>query len=354
MNLPVTRSVLVAALLLLGQAVALASANTAAESLDAAIHAERFRQITSVLVAEKGRKTVEAYWNGADENTMHDTRSATKTLVALAVGAAIDQGLIGSVLDPAFSYFEHQQPFAFDSETKRAITVRDLLTMSSALDCNDNLQVSPGNEGNMHDRRRWRRFVLDLPTEPGWKRSAAGYGPFRYCTAGSFLLGQLVERVAGLKFDAYFQQQIADPLGIRRIDWYHSGAGEIQTGGGAEMTSRDLLKLGELMLNGGLHAKKRVLSAGWIEEMLTPHVVPNDEQRYGYQTWYKPFRCGEGTTGGWYMAGNGGSKVAVFNTLGLTVVVTATLYGTRGMHEQTTRLIEDHVLAAHPQCGAEN
>ena len=340
-----------AVLLLLCHVCTLVSADTVVRGLNSAIEAERFRQITSVLVAANGRRTVEAYWHGADKETLHDTRSATKTLVALAVGAAIDQGLIESVHDPAFRYFDREQPFAFDSETKQAITIRDLLTMSSALDCDDNRQSSPGNEGNMHNHRRWRRFVLDLPTAAGWMRGTSGFGPFRYCTAGSFLLGQLVEQAAGRKFHAYFQQHVADPLGIPRIDWYHSGAGEIQTGGGAEMTSRDLLKLGELMLNGGLHGEQRVLSAAWVEEMLTPHVVPNDEQRYGYQTWYRPFRCGNRTTGGWYMAGNGGNKVAVFRDLGLTVVVTATLYGTPGMHEQTTQLIEDHVLAAHPRCG---
>jgi hypothetical protein len=46
------------------------------------------------------------------------------------------------------------------------------------------------------------------------------------------------------------------------------------------------------------------------------------------------------------MQGNGGNKVAVFPTLDLVVVITSTNYGTRGMHEQTTKLLTDYVLPA--------
>ena len=53
---------------------------------------------------------------------------------------------------------------------------------------------------------------------------------------------------------------------------------------------------------------------------------------------------------GWYLSGNGGNKVVVFKALELTVVVTATLYGTAGMHEQTTRLVETYALGAQPEC----
>jgi hypothetical protein len=46
------------------------------------------------------------------------------------------------------------------------------------------------------------------------------------------------------------------------------------------------------------------------------------------------------------MSGNGGNKVAVFPKADLVVVITSTNYNTRGMHEQTDRLLSDYVLAA--------
>ncbi len=46
------------------------------------------------------------------------------------------------------------------------------------------------------------------------------------------------------------------------------------------------------------------------------------------------------------MSGNGGNKVVVFPHLDLVVVITSTNYNTRGMHEQTDRLLSDFILAA--------
>ena len=85
--------------------------------------------------------------------------------------------------------------------------------------------------------------------------------------------------------------------------------------------------------------------------MTTAHVAANSEQSYGYQIWKRDFACGDSTVEGWYFSGNGGNKVVAIRELDLALVITATLYGTRGMHEQTTKLLEDEILAAQPECG---
>lgn len=319
-------------------------------ALDAAIKKGRFREVTSVLVAHDGRVVFEAYWGAGGPDVLNDTRSAMKSLTAMAVGAAIADGHIGGVGEPAMAFFESERPFRFESDAKDSITLRDLLTMSSALDCNDNERSSPGNEEHMYPARRWLFFVLDLPVRDDYRRNERGYGPFRYCTAGSFLLGQVIERAAGERVDRYIERRLLEPLGIERIHWDRSPSREVMTGGGAELTSRALLSLGELVRQRGQHGGKQVLPARWIDEMLTAHVNANSEQDYGYQWWRREFTCGVGTVDGWYMSGNGGNKVAVIDALDLTIVVTARLYGTRGMHEQSTALIEDFVLAAAAGC----
>ena len=318
--------------------------------LEASIKDETYRQITSVLVAKDGQLDYAGYFGGADANTLHNTRSATKSVTAMAVGAAIDDGFLKGVDSKAFAAFARERPFRFSSSAKDAITVRDLLTMSSALACNDNEWSSPGNEEHMHPARRWLYFVLDLPVEESYARNERGFGPFRYCTAGSFLLGQIVERVAERPIDRYTQQRLLSPLGIDTVRWYRSPSQEVQTGGGLEMTSRALLALAELVRNDGRHGDRQLLSRDWVQEMLTVHVQANAVQGYGYQWWHQPMRCGAGTVDVWYMAGNGGNKVALIRELNLSVVVTATLYGTRGMHEQSTSIIEDHVLAQQAAC----
>ncbi|MEL7536090.1 MAG: serine hydrolase [Pseudomonadota bacterium] len=323
-----------------------------ADPLADAIAAEEFRQITSVLVARDGDLTYERYFGDGAPAHLNNTRSATKTLVAMAIGAAIADGHIENVDAPVYDFFADDGPFRFDSDTKRAITLRDLLTMTSAYACNDNVWESPGNEEHMHPARRWRYFVLDLPLESDYVRNASGYGPFRYCTAGSFLLGQVIGEATGEPVDRYVESRLFAPLGIEAVNWYRSPSNEVQTGGGTELRSRDLLALGELLRGGGRHGSEQVLPAAWVDDMLTQHTRANERQHYGYQIWHENFACGADSVSGWYFAGNGGNKVVVVDELDLTVVVTATLYGTRGMHQQSTAIIERFVLAAQPECAS--
>lgn len=319
-------------------------------ALEEAISNEDFRQITSVLVSVDGERIYENYWGDGTVSALNDTRSAMKTLTALAMGAAIEDGYVPSVEAKAVKWFEAERPYRFSTDLKDDISIRDLLTMSAAFDCDDNVWESPGNEEHMHPARNWTYFVLDLPTKVKYERDASGYGPFVYCTINSFLMGQIIERASGERVDHYIDRRLLSPIGIENIRWHNSPSGEIMTGGGAELSSRDLLKLGELILNQGRFNETQLLAADWINEMTRVHRSANDRQDYGYQIWREDFRCGNGTQSAWYMGGNGGNKIAIFPNLNLVAVVTATLYGTRGMHQQSTDILEQYVLTSLDQC----
>ena len=324
------------------------SANFDMKRLNEAIENNTFKNITSVLVASKGDLALEAYWNGANKNTLHDTRSATKSITAMAVGAAIDDGFISGVEESAFASLNPKTKVP----GKLAVTIKDLLTMTSSLDCNDNDSNSPGNEANMYPQRKWLDFVTGLPIKDAYKKNANGLGAFSYCTAGSFLLGQIVQSAAKQPIDKYIEKRLFAPLGITNVHWDRSPSSEVQTGGGTELSSRDLLKLGELVRNGGVYKGQKILRKNWIDEMLTKHTAANDKQYYGYQWWHRDFKCGATSVSGWYMAGNGGNKLVVFKQLELTVLVTATHYGQRNMHQQTTKLIETFILNNISACNA--
>ncbi len=317
-----------------------------------AIKSNRFKQITSVVVSRNNDVIYEDYWNDGGPGNLNDTRSATKTLVAMAIGAAIDDGHIASSDSNAFDWFEAERPFRFNTELKGDITVRDLLTMSSALDCNDNVWESPGNEEHMYPARNWTYFVLDMPTRLDYERDEAGYGSFSYCTAGSFILGQIVERASGEPIDQYIERRLLKPLGVADVHWDRSPSAEVMTGGGTELTSRDLLSLGELLLNNGKHEGQQVLSAKWVATMLRVHRTANEQQDYGLQIWREDFTCRDAKVETWYMGGNGGNKVAIIPELNVVAVVTATLYGTSGMHQQSTDIIEQYVLPTFAECSS--
>jgi CubicO group peptidase (beta-lactamase class C family) len=321
------------------------------QEMESAIQADQFKKITSVVIARNGKLAYEGYFNGTDANTLMDTRSATKSITSMLVGIAIGQGLLASVDTPILPFFRDKQPLQNPDPRKEKITVEDFLTMSSLLECDDSNDFSRGNEERMYLIEDWSKFALDLPIKgfAPWaaKPKDSPYGrSFSYCTAGAFLLGRVLERSAKMPVQEFARRNLFGPLGIEKADWKVSPLGEAQTGGGLGLRSRDLLKLGQLYANGGVWNGKRVVPESWVKLSTQPHVRIDDQTQYGYLWWLKSFKSGEQVHPAYFMSGNGGNKVVVLPVLDMVVVITSANYNTKGMHEQTEKLLTDDVLAA--------
>jgi hypothetical protein len=129
-----------------------------------AIVAGRYPDLHSVLIAHRGRLVFEEYFYEYDVRTPHALRSATKSVVSALVGLAIANGKLKDVRQPLLPFFADEYPqIAHVTDAKRGITIEDLLTMRSGLDCDDWNQASPGNESKMGRSDDWVKFTLDLP-----------------------------------------------------------------------------------------------------------------------------------------------------------------------------------------------
>jgi CubicO group peptidase (beta-lactamase class C family) len=331
-------------------------------AMSAAIDSGDYRRIEAIVVDRGGETLFEDYYRGSGPDSRIDARSAGKSITALALGMAIGDGALAGVDLPLLSFFAAEEPIAHDGPEKRAITLHDALTMSSALDCNDWTGESPGNEERMYDSRDWTRFALDIPVDEAYRRHAeSGQGRFSYCTAGVFLLGRVVERAVGEPFEAYVQRRLFDPLGIADPVWRRAPEGVVQTGGQLSLRARDFAALGRLVLDGGAHGGTQLVPRDWVRALYRPRVRATPDQSYRYLWWFANFRApgAERDYSALMMSGNGGNKVAVFPELDAVVTILSTNYNRRDMHEQTAALIEDHILpalladcAARPPCAA--
>lgn len=309
--------------------------------------------ITSVLVAQHGRLVHETYANGGGRDRLNDMRSATKTLTALLVGTAIDRGRISGDDARVYAFFRDRvRPRGLDPR-KAAMTLQDLLTMSSAWECDDENAFSSGNEERMYVSENWTAFALNLPLRgyapwnPRPKDSPYGRA-FSYCTAGSFLLGAVVERATGLPLARFAHDTLEQPLGITQVQWNQSSEGVGMGGGGTRYRTRDIAKFGELLRDRGRWLGKSVVSAAWVEAMLTPRAVPREDTEYGYQIWRFRFPVHGRDEWIWAMSGNGGNYVFVAPQFALVAVVTSSAYNQRESHPRSQALFRDHVLAALP------
>src|ERR1039458_5890816 len=316
-------------------------------SLDAAIRSGEFKKIGSVLIARHGKLAYEGYFDG-DAATLRDTRSATKSVTDVLVGIALDQHKLSGVDAKVLSLLpERARKIQNPDPRKSAITVEDFLTMSSPLECDDWNDASRGNEERMYLVEDWTQFILDLPIRGrmrvGEKVEPPAYGRyFSYCTGGVFTLSEVLEKATGQRTDRYARQNLFDPLGIAIAEWVYSPMNIPQTGGGLRLSSRDLLKIAQLYLDAGQWHGRRIVSEAWVKTSTAPHARIDEMTEYGYLWWLKSFKVGDKSYPAFFMSGNGGNKVVAIPALDMTAVITSTNYNSRGMHEQTEKILMEN------------
>jgi CubicO group peptidase (beta-lactamase class C family) len=324
---------------------------TPLQEMESAIRSGDFKKIGSVLIARHGKLIYEAYFDG-DATTLRDTRSATKSITEILIGIAIQERKLSGVDARVLALLpERARKMQNADPRKEKITVEDFLTMSSLLECDDWNDASRGNEERMYVVEDWAQFILDLPIRGrmhlGEQVEAPPYGRyFSYCTGGVFTLSEVLQKVTGVRTDRYAQEKLFGPLGITDAEWVYSPMNIPQTGGGLRFSSRDLLKIAEMYHAGGQWQGSRIVDESWVRASIQPHARIDDETEYGYLWWLKSFNSGGKSNAAYLMNGNGGNKVAVFPALDLAVVITSTNFNTRGMHEQTDKLLTDYILAA--------
>ncbi len=318
------------------------------DAVTSAVDAGDFKQITSVVVARHGKPIYEHYFDKEGADSLRNTRSVTKTLTGMLLGLAIERKLLRADT-PVLPHFPELRPLAYPDPRKDQITVEDLLTMSSLLECDDDNQLSRGNEDRMYLMEDWSRFVVDLPIRgfPDWQPRPAQspYGrAWSYCTAGVALLGPLLEKVSGQSVPEFAAANLFRPLGIDKVKWQFQPLGTAMTGGGLQLRSVDLMKLGQLYLDGGRWAGKQVIPADWVKRSIAPHANAREGIDYGYLWWLQSFKVDGRTVQTYGMAGAGGNKVFVLPELDAVVVITTTNFQVRGAHPLSEKLLTTLIL----------
>lgn len=307
-----------------------------------AIENDEHGDFHSLLIARHGRLAFESYFNGYDASSLHDIRSAGKSFTSTLVGIAIDQGSIPSVDAFVLPYFKRFEPHRNLDPLKESIRVRDLLTMTSGLDADDDDPSSPGCEENMLRAEGWVRYSLDLPM-----REAPGQR-WVYAGPNTMLLAGLLECATERPLLDFAMDHLFDPLGIANLAWQSSPQGEVAGQGFLALCGRDMLKLGQVFLNGGTWLGQEVVSRQWVESATNCRVpLPNQRDAgYGYQWWGisvdldgQRFRC-------YFASGNGGNKIYVLPSLELVVGMASSAYGQPYMHTRSHDVLRQVIRAA--------
>ena len=299
-------------------------------SFDADEHAD----LRGVVVLRDGQRIAERYYNDATADELHDIRSAGKSITALLMGIAIDEGKIRSVDEPVERYWPEAKGTAIGD-----VALRDVLTMRSGLAAFDEDAESPGNEDRMDEAPDPRVFVLGLPRadEPGTR--------YRYNSVTAWVAGVVVARAAGQTLADYARTVLFEPLGITSWRWASDKSGLTKGQGNLSLTTRDLARIGAMVLANGEHDGRRVVSTSWLRDALTPTVsIAADDpyaDGYGY-LWYVKHHSVDGESiKVAFASGNGGNKIYVVPRLRLVIAITSAAYGRGYGQRRSARLLAE-------------
>jgi CubicO group peptidase (beta-lactamase class C family) len=294
--------------------------------------ASSYANVHAVLVARGGKLVFERYFRGADEiygrrvanvtfdaDTLNDMKSVSKSVASLAVGIAIDRGLIGSVNEPIFSFFPELSDLR--SPEKERIQLLHALTMSMGLEW---VEATPATGDNNDEVRMHRapdpcRYVLGLAA------TAPAGQEFFYNTGALTLVSAIIRKATGRPLDEFARATLFEPLGITDVEWIRV-KGDTDAGGGLRLRPRDMAKIGQLVLAGGRWNDRQIVSKGWIETSTAPKIEGTSGLFYGY-LWWLGRSLHNGREVHWAGAlGRGGQSIRIVPELDLVVVVTAGFY----------------------------
>ncbi len=299
--------------------------------------------IHSILVARRGKLVLEEYFSGYGPDTLHDSRSAAKTFNSVMLGAAMlhDPGLGPD--SRIYDLMESHGPFANPDLRKAEITLAHLMTHSSGLACDDNDDASPGNEGTLQsqaDQPDWAKYTLDLPMahDPGSR--------YAYCSANANLVAAGLAARTGEWIPDLFDRTVARPLQFGPYAWDLTPTGEGYGGGGVRIRPRDLLKIGQAYLDGGVWHGRRIVSAHWVKASTAPRIdvspattglSAEDFSNFyglakdGYAWHLNDLKVGDRVYRDYEAAGNGGQLLIIVPEADVAVVITGGNYGQGGI-----------------------
>lgn len=231
------------------------------------------KNMHSLIVIKDDTIIYEYYKKGFTPRIPHNIKSASKSIVSLLAGIAIEKGYFSLDSDLGTIFDKKAK---FDSVTSK-VTIRQLLTMQAGFpDIGPRYYwivcFSPDPIQSTVNKRR--KIIPGVTTE--------------YSDIGANLLGYAIAEASNMKLEDFAEKYLFSPLGITSDIWVTDLQGNNASAGDIFMCPRDLARIGYLMLHQGIINGRQIVSRNWIDESITAKtIIPHysDELSYGYLWW---------------------------------------------------------------------
>lgn len=289
--------------------------------------------LRSLIIAQNGAPVAERVFRGGGLDRPTNIKSASKTILAMLAGIAIERGVLEGLDQPVAPILGSRIPRDADPAVRR-ITLGHLLSMQAGLE-----PTSGANYGRWVSSRDWVGFALGRPMvdQPG--------GRMLYSTGTSHILSAVLARASRRSVRDLAQDWLFRPLGHNVPEWTRDPQGLHFGGNEMALSPQALLDFGECCRNGGRHAGRQVIPEDFLRQAWVPRGQSAwSGQRYGLGWWIAEAR-GQTVFFAW---GYGGQMLYLLPALGLTVVMTsdADVPRVRGQVQTRHALLVEGILPA--------
>ena len=229
---------------------------------------------SALLVLHRGELILERYWQGFTPSSTSNSMSLSKTIAALLIGIAIEEGQIKSELELVANYIPE-----WSQDDRRKITLQDLLYMQSGLRNQDSQSNPTSDLVQMYASPNVDAVALKIPAEQAPQQA------FDYNNANTQILSEVLERATGERYTDYLATRLWQPLQTNdAFIWLDRSGGNPKTFCCLFATPRDWAKVGQLFSDRGQVDGKQVVPMAWLDKMQQPSNLVN---KYGYHLWLK-------------------------------------------------------------------
>ncbi|RDU24907.1 serine hydrolase domain-containing protein [Anaerosacchariphilus polymeriproducens] len=311
-----------------------------------------YNNIGGIIVLKNGKTVYEKYFNECTAASSFHVFSVTKSIISILIGIAIDKGNIKSINQRVLDFFP-DYIIKRGEKTIQSVTIKDLLTMTAPY----KYKSEPYTEYFASDN--WVKSALDLLGGKG------KIGEFRYTPLiGPDILSGILVTATGQSVLDFATKYLFSPLEISAKNnvvfqnkeeqfafyeaksvsgWAADRTGVNTAGWGLTLTPVEMVKIGQLYLDGGIWKGKQIVSTKWIDESTKEHSRSNQwKLSYGYLWWIIDDKKHV------YAAMGDGGNVIYVNEKKKMVVSIASLFMPRA--KDRIKLIQEYIVPVFENC----
>ena len=294
--------------------------------------ADEISTVRTLLIQHKGELLEAKSFDGRKLNQTFNIKSASKSIIGLLTGIAIEKGFIPSIEEPISTYFLDYFEKNPDS-LKESITIRNLLTMKAGL-----RSTSSRNYGAWVISKNWIEYALEQDF------IAEIDGQMVYSTGSSHLLSVIISKSSEMSTKEFAKKYLFGPMNIRIGGWDKDPQGYYMGGNNLALKPSDMVKIGQLILDNGIYKGEQLVAEDWILDSFKTYTISNyNPFGYGYQWWNQKIG-GYQTYFAW---GNGGQYIFIISEIEAVIVITSTTANTpsrRGYMDAIFPLLGEEIV----------